>query len=82
VLVPAFTIKNLPDDLYRKLKEVARIHHRSINSELINCLEMVLAPRKLSVAERLQRARSLRRQVPAGRVTPEDIEDAIDSGRP
>jgi antitoxin FitA len=82
VLMPALTIKNLPDDLYQKLKNAAMAHRRSLNSELIYCLEMVLSPRKLTVAERLQRARNLRRQVSTGKVTPEEIENAIDSGRP
>jgi len=80
--MPALTIKNMPNELYQKLKDSAQAHHRSLNSELIYCLETVLTPRKVSVAERLQRARSLRQQVPAGKVTPTDIEDAIDQGRP
>jgi len=80
--MPALTIKNMPNELYQKLKDSAQAHHRSLNSELIYCLETVLTPRKVPVAERLQRARSLRQQVPAGNVTPTDIEDAIDQGRP
>lgn len=80
--MPALTIKNIPDELYQKLKDSAQAHHRSLNSELIYCLESVLTPRKVPVAERLQRARSLRQQVPAGKVTATDIEDAIDQGRP
>jgi len=80
--MPALTIKNMPDELYQKLKDAAHAHRRSINSELIYCLETVLNPRMVTPAERLQRARSLRQQVPAGKVSPADIEDAIDLGRP
>jgi antitoxin FitA len=80
--MPALTIKNMPDDLYRKLKDSAQAHRRSLNSELIYCLETALTPRKMPIAERLLRARSLRQQVPAGKVTLADIEDAIDQGRP
>ncbi|HIG07732.1 MAG TPA: DNA-binding protein, partial [Methylococcaceae bacterium] len=29
--MPALTIKNVPDDLYKELKHVAEQHHRSIN---------------------------------------------------
>nr|HIL75443.1 Arc family DNA-binding protein [Rhodospirillales bacterium] len=36
--MPALTIKNVPDDLYKELKHVAEQHHRSINSEVIVCL--------------------------------------------
>lgn len=80
--MPALTIKNLPDDLYQKLKHAAMIHRRSLNSELIHCLELALTPHKLPVDERLRRAQNLRRQIANGKITPEDIEDAIDSGRP
>ncbi len=80
--MPALTIKNMPDDLYQKLKDAAQAHRRSLNSEIIYCLETVLTPRKMPVSDRLQRARSLRQQVPSGKVTPADIEDAIEQGRP
>lgn len=33
------TVKNIPDDLYEQLKQAAEAHHRSVNSELIHCLE-------------------------------------------
>ena len=81
--MPALTVKNIPDELYQKLKGAAQAHRRSLNSEIIYCLETVLTPCKMSAAERLQRARRLRRQIPAGKeVTPAIIEDAIDQGRP
>ena len=80
--MPALTIKNMPNDLYQKLKDAAQAHRRSLNSELIYCIETVLAPRKMPIAERLLRARSLRQQVPAGKVSLADIEGAIDQGRP
>jgi len=33
------TIKNLPKKLHEELKKQATLHHRSLNSEIINCLE-------------------------------------------
>ncbi len=36
------TIKNIPDDLYAKLKKAAAAHRRSLNSEAIVCLETAL----------------------------------------
>lgn len=80
--MPAMTIKNIPDNLYQKLKDAAQIHHRSLNSEIIYCLEAVLTPCKMTTAERLQRARSLRPQIPVGAVAPADIDYAINQGRP
>lgn len=36
------TIKNLPDDLYARLKARAQAHNRSLNREAITCLEQAL----------------------------------------
>jgi plasmid stability protein len=35
----AITIKNIPNELYESLKNAANAHHRSINNEIIACLE-------------------------------------------
>ncbi len=80
--MPALTIKNIPDNLYDKLKKTAQSHHRSLNSEIIHCLETVLAPQKMEVSERLQRAQQLRAQIPDDAITSSDIDDAINQGRP
>ncbi len=80
--VTTVTFKNIPDELYTQLKESARAHHRSINSELINCLEMVLKPRKIEAAERLMRLRSIRVAVDNEAVGLEELQQAIGEGRP
>lgn len=33
------TIKGMPDGLYRRLKTRAAAHRRSLNSEIVGCLE-------------------------------------------
>ena len=76
------TLKNIPDDLYDRLKRRAETHRRSINSETIHCLEQVLQPRRPSAEERLQRIRRLRPPLDPRAVTHEDILAAIDDGRP
>jgi antitoxin FitA len=35
-------VRNLPDDLYAKLQELAASEHRSINAQVITLLEQVL----------------------------------------
>lgn len=80
--MPALTLKNIPDDLYQKLKDAAQAHRRSLNNEIIFCLKTVLTPQKMSTSERLQRARNLRQQLPSGKVTLAEIKDAIEQGRP
>jgi len=59
----SITLKNIPDALYEKLKETAEINHRSLNSEVIFCLERVLYPVRISTEERLERARKIRAQL-------------------
>jgi antitoxin FitA len=76
------TLKNIPDPVYLRLKESAAAHHRSLNSEVIACLERVLLPARVSPEERLARARQLREGLAAGEFKPEDIAEAIEQGRP
>lgn len=76
------TLKNIPDDLYGRLKLQAQAHRRSINSELIHCLEEILRPRKVSVEEQLERIRRLRPRIDTQAVNAEEILEAIDDGRP
>ena len=41
--MPTITLKNVPDELHRRLKERAERHHRSLNREAIRCLEAAVA---------------------------------------
>lgn len=40
--MPSFTVKNIPDDLYGKLVQAAKLDRRSINSQIISCIEKAL----------------------------------------
>lgn len=57
------TLKNVPEDVYDRLKSSAQTHRRSINSEAILCLESVLVPARVSPDERLARARAMREKL-------------------
>ena len=80
--MPALTIKNIPDTLYQQLKTAAELHRRSINSEVLIYLERALIASKTSPTERLNRIEQLRATIKPNSITPEDIEQAINSGRP
>jgi len=54
------TIKNIPDEIYEKIKQSARLHRRSINNEIIHYLEQILEPKPLDKETLLQRARAVR----------------------
>ncbi|MBL1263393.1 FitA-like ribbon-helix-helix domain-containing protein [Methylomicrobium sp. RS1] len=76
------TLKNIPDDLYHQLKESARLHHRSLNGEILYCLERTLRPRPIDVAERLEEARLIREKTAHYKLTDEEIDTAKRDGRP
>jgi antitoxin FitA len=76
------TLKNIPDAIYDRLKLAAQAHRRSMNSEVIVCLEAVLLPGKLAASERLDRARQLRSELPTGNFNVADIDLLKQSGRP
>ena len=80
--MPALTIKNIPDSLYEQLKSAAELHRRSINSEVLVCLEKVLVAKKTNTNERLQRVEQLRASIKPNIITADDIDRAIENGRP
>ncbi|MEJ2403013.1 MAG: Arc family DNA-binding protein [Candidatus Thiodiazotropha sp.] len=77
----SLTIKNIPDELYEHLKQAANSHHRSVNSELIYCLERTLLPSKLSAADLKESAKILRNQVMTDRIEIDEIDAAKNEGR-
>ena len=79
--MPAITVKNIPDPLYKCLKLAAQAHHRSINSEIISCLEKELTPSKIPVESKIARAKTLRKRVHATTLKPLEIKNAIEKGR-
>lgn len=81
-MATTLTLKNIPDEVYERLKVSAAAHRRSLNSEAIVCLESVLLPARLSASERLARARELRRALPQGRFATRTIDALRRAGRP
>lgn len=80
--MPTITLKNLPDDVYSRLKETAQRHRRSLNSEILVCLERSLMPRPVSVEDVLATARRLRQGVGGPPLSHEEIDEARRVGRP
>jgi plasmid stability protein len=76
------TLKNVPDDLYARLKQSAIEHRRSINREAIACLERVLRRRPFDPEAFLADVRVLRRKIGPIQVTDRDINAAKRPGRP
>ena len=80
-MATTLTLKNIPDDVYDRLKASAQAHRRSMNSEAIVCLESVLMSTKLPATERLDRARALRSALPRGKFKAQDIDAMKREGR-
>jgi len=79
--MPTITVKNIPDDLYAHLKELANLNHRSINSEIIVCIEQALHSRKISPETVITRARQLREKTAKYTITDDEFNKAKRAGR-
>ena len=77
------TVKNIPDDVYSRLKKQAKYNRRSVNSEVIVLMERAtIAYRTDADAERIfADAKALRDSIDFV-VTEEDINHAKNEGRP
>ena len=75
------TLKNIPDEVYDRLRLSADTHRRSLNSEAIVCLESALLPGRVSAAERIARARALRTALPKVKFKAHDIDAMKREGR-
>ena len=80
--MPALTIKNIPDDLYARLKESAYVHRRSLNSEILYCVERALIPYKIEVSEHVLTARRIREKTVDYELTDVLLDAAKNDGRP
>lgn len=80
--MPTLTLKNLPPETYRRLKEAARAHRRSLNSELIVCVERALGMRPASAEEIRRRAEELRARWQGPSLTLREIDRSKREGRP
>ncbi len=61
--MPGLTIKNIPDKVYRKLKHRAERHKRSLNSEILRCLESSVESGKVNAQELIKKARVIRESI-------------------
>ena len=75
------TIRDIPDEVYKKLKEQAELHQRSVNSEVIFYLNQMVRSHRPDPDQIIARAKKLKRQA-KGSLTMKEIQQAIDQGRP
>jgi plasmid stability protein len=58
--MPTLTIKGMPPELYRRLKRQAEAHRRSLNGEIIVCLERAVGAGPVDPEAWLREADALR----------------------
>ncbi|MDR9419309.1 Arc family DNA-binding protein [Gracilimonas sp.] len=75
------TIRDIPDDVYAKIKQQAELHHRSINSEVIVYLKKLVKSNRRDPDQIIARAQKLKQKA-KGTLSMEEIQQAIDQGRP
>ena len=80
--MPAITLKNIPMNLYKSLKESAKAHFRSINGEALACLERTVGASRFDPADTLERVSRLRDQVHVPKLTERILNEAKKKGRP
>ena len=80
--MPTLTVKNIPDDLYARLKRRAEMNRRSINSEIIMCIERTVRSTRIDPETVLVRARKLREKSGDYIITEDAFNQAKTTGRP
>ncbi len=77
----SITLKNIPDALYRSLKERAKSHRRSINGETIACLECLLGTTPFDPDTFLAYIDEVQQEAPPTRLTDRFLRQAKEEGR-
>ena len=81
VPMPTLTIKGMPDPMYRRLKTRARAHRRSLNREILFCLEQGIAVEPPDAMAALARVDKLRKSLRMPSLTSAALDKAKAAGR-
>ncbi|MCK5915710.1 MAG: Arc family DNA-binding protein [Deltaproteobacteria bacterium] len=80
--MPSITVKNIPDQAYETLKQVATSHHRSINSEIIYLIEKATTSKAFHPEQHLALAKRSREKTKKFLLTEDILNIAKEEGRP
>lgn len=79
--MPSLTLKNIPEKLYEKLKRRASDNRRSMNSEILRCLERQLVGGRVDPDKFLAELDRLHGDLDLPVMTDEDLRKAKNEGR-
>jgi len=75
------TIKNIPEEIYERVKNQAKINHRSINGEILSILEQAISIPPIDIQATIKRASKVRELTAQYTITADEIEKLINEGR-
>lgn len=78
----SLSVKNLPEAVYERLKDRAKANRRSLNREIIACLEQAVTAQRVDPEALLAVARQFRDKTSRYQVTEADLDQMKDMGRP
>lgn len=79
--MPTLTIKGLPDPIYERLKAQAEANRRSLNGEIIVCLERAVSASRFDATAWLDEARAFREGLTIEPLSDADLREARRAGR-
>ncbi len=79
--MPTITVKNIPGELYERLKQIAKANRRSINNEIIVCIERALTTQQVHPEEVIANARRLREKTARYLITDDEFTRVKSEGR-
>jgi plasmid stability protein len=79
--MPTLTIKNIPLELYERLKISAQTHRRSINGEVLTYLEKSLRSKRVDPDAFLNKLDVLQRDISLPFLTDETLQKMKEEGR-
>ncbi len=78
--MPTVTLKGMPETLHRRLKSRARERGRSLNKEILSCLETAVSAHRVDTETWLRRAADSRSRV-RGPIKDSDLKAWRETGR-
>jgi plasmid stability protein len=79
--MPTLTIKGLPDSVYERLKALADAHRRSLNGEIIVCLERAVSATRFDPVAWLAEVKAFREGLNIEPLTDRELREARQAGR-
>ena len=76
------TVKRIPEELFERLKASAKANRRSINSEIIVCIEHAVTSRKVDPELLIAGARELREHTAGYAIDDDTFNQAKQADRP